>query len=1306
MFCGNPPGNEQFSNRSDRGGCQELSRVMFKPRRGNMMKGKVALVAWMAGLLMLVWLLAPGAVLAFRAPDPSMAPAPDLDIRGPLANALPPGKAPGPSTPAQAEALSSLLGLGAAADARGNVTARWSALTGAPSRISSTTQALTGPNAAAPLDIALGFLTANLALFNLTPQDVAELRVARNFVSQNNGVTHLTFQQQANGIDVFGGAIDINIDRDGRVLNISGEPMPQIHTSLNTTIPVISADGAIARAAASAGVTGLKASQSAGLVYFPLALGNSRLAWDVTVEDARTPNIYRSLVDAVDGTILWRQNLTKYSHIATHGQVFEGDSPIPDNPVGTSTGTIARTDQLFHGGGQVFPRGLGTPLFPHSDANHFDWWAGAARTVTTSNNVIAQEDRNGDNLDGTQATPTADDFTQPLDLTQDPSTYTAAATVNLFYWINHLHDIWYRYGFDEPSGNQQTNNFGLGGAQNDALIADAQDNRDGSVACNTDADCPNDDVCIANLCRSFCNANNTTQPDGTANRMQMYQCNAANPERDGDLDNGVIIHEYHHGMAQRLRPTLHNGCQGGGMGEGGGDFEALAVLAKPGDDPNGNYALGQYLFNNANGIRRGFYSIRPGVYPNTYGDIAGSASCTGNSEVHNVGEIWANTLWIARALLVSRYGFVTGTDTILQLQLDGYKLAPANPTFLDMRDAILQADNVNNGGINQCLLWQAFARMGMGASASTTGNTDTAPVEAFDTPLACTPRVSVNPALVDFGLVPVSPVGSETGVKSLDFNVCNVGTSELYVTNVVLQAPNAAFTIVPPPPGGFPLPISPDFCHTIEVRCDPSASGLTTATVQIESSDPLNAVVLNPALSCTGAVPSAQVSPNPLSFGNVPTDPVGGELGFKDASLKVRNTGASNLVVTSIAATGGNAADFTVLTPAPGFPTTISPDAEFDFQVRCDPSAAGLRTTTLRVTSNSGGIGGTTTDVTANCTGVEPDIRVSGSTEFDDVCAETLAEKVVSVCNQGNSNLSVTSATSSCADFTLINNPFPATVSPDQCVPLTVRFTPQSGGSKTCNLTINSNDPDTPSVVLVLHANTPVPSIDVPPNLSFLPEVIQSAGVCTTAKPFPVSNTGMCNLNINSIAMTGGANQADFSFSGLPSFPIILQPGHVAGEGNLKSVFAPTAPLDRDKLGTLTVNYVSDPILGTTTNVTRDLCGEAVLTGARVLVRAGGVPLATVEKIQLQRINANRNKNLLDTNDVAQNVPLTMVTPGGSCTPFQFHREYGTVSNPIQLLPGSYQVTASAIVNGKRKSKTVGFNVDTCDFNPTIIIDF
>src|SRR5262249_15769922 len=157
--------------------------------------------------------------------------------------------------------------------------------------------------------------------------------------------------------------------------------------------------------------------------------------------------------------------------------------------------------------------------------------------------------------------------------------------------------------------------------------------------------------------------------------------------------------------------------------------------------------------------------------------------------------------------------------------------------------------------------------------------------------------------------------------------------------------------------------------------------------------------------------------------------------------------------------------------------------------------------------------------------------------------------------------------------------------------------------------------------------------IDVPPDLAFAPEVIQTVGACTTLQPFPISNKGQCNLKIVSVAI-GGANAGDVALSGVPSFPISLEPGHILGEGDLNVVFAP-AQIARDRSGTLTVTYVSDPVSGTTMSVTRSLCGEGVYTGARVLVTSHGIPVAKVEKIHLQRINANRNRDQLDTQDQA-----------------------------------------------------------------------
>ena len=130
---------------------------------------------------------------------------------------------------------------------------------------------------------------------------------------------------------------------------------------------------------------------------------------------------------------------------------------------------------------------------------------------------------------------------------------------NLFYWNNIIHDVQYQYGFDEAGGNFQVNNYGSGGAGNDGVQAEAQDGGGTN------------------------NANFGTPPDGQRPRMQMYVWTAPTPDRDGDLDDGIIIHEYGHGISNRLVGGPANvSCLGNTQqpGEGLSDWWALAYTAQ------------------------------------------------------------------------------------------------------------------------------------------------------------------------------------------------------------------------------------------------------------------------------------------------------------------------------------------------------------------------------------------------------------------------------------------------------------------------------------------------------------------------------------------------------------------------------------------------------------------------------------------------------------------------------------------------------------------------------------------------------
>jgi len=528
----------------------------------------------------------------------------------------------------------------------------------------------------------------------------------------------------------------------------------------------------------------------------------------------------------------------------------------------------------------------------------------------------------------------------------------------------------------------------------------------------------------------------------------------------------------------------------------------------------------------------------------------------------------------------------------------------------------------------------------------------------------------------------------DTSYGTLD--VCNTGMANLSVDSITPSDPQ--FTVTEPS-SEWPVAISPDFCFPFEVTYTPTGAGAHSATLTIESNE-ISAERAQVEVELFGDGVEQDIDtfiPDSGDFGDVCIGD------FKDLDLTISNSGDCGLTVSGISSSESEFEVANVVT----FPVVIGPGDSLAVPIRFRPGTGfGGRTGVITVASDDPDT--PTRDIPVSGNVPPGDIAVTGSTDFGDVCAETLAEQPVAVCNVGACNLAVSNVSIDCADFTLINNPFPAVVSPGSCPEAMVRFTPTSAGPKSCQLTITSEDPDTPVVNLTLTANTPFGSIDVPPDQPFSPTVIQSVGDCNSQNPFPVSNTGTCNLTIPALWMSD--NPVEYSLPGLPSFPIILEPGHIVGAGDLRTQFAPWE-IDRDLLGEVSVTYVSDPITGDTLTVVRNMCGEGVRTGARVLVTNNGIPLDIVKSMKLSRVNANVNRDLIDTVDNAKNVSLQTVTPEAPCEPFLYHREYSTVSNPIQLLPGSYRLSVTARINNKNKKITVGFDVSTCDFNPTIVVD-
>ena len=222
-------------------------------------------------------------------------------------------------------------------------------------------------------------------------------------------------------------------------------------------------------------------------------------------------------------------------------------------------------------------------------------------------------------------------------------------------------------------------------------------------------------------------------------------------QRDGSFDNGIVAHEYTHGITNRLAggPTnagcLFNAEQ---MGEGWSDWYAMMMDFDPNrrDRGIGTFAVDQPT--NGIGIRNARYSYDLNVNPFTYGDVNNGSVL---SQPHGIGFVWCTMLWDLTLVMVDSFGYdpdlihgTGGNNLMMELVTEALKLQSCNPGFVDGRDAILAADSLLYGGAYQCLIWEVFARRGLGASASQ-GNSDdrSDQVEAFDIPLSCqTPTVA------------------------------------------------------------------------------------------------------------------------------------------------------------------------------------------------------------------------------------------------------------------------------------------------------------------------------------------------------------------------------------------------------------------------------------------------------------------------------------------------------------------------------------------------------------------------------------
>ena len=423
------------------------------------------------------------------------------------------------------------------------------------------------------------------------------------------------------------------------------------------------------------------------------------------------PAMARRVVLPEGPTAAWQVELHAANELAERWMIFV------DATAGTELRRIYRT-QHAEASGRVYPRGATQPsevvpfvdgdvvLDPASPAG----WLWEDRTE--GNNGYVWDDRaaDGSGTEGLYAYGTGDPLSFDFPVTGVPLDDLDAALTNAFWAVNHAHDRFWEWGYDEAAGNGQQENFGRGGLENDRPRVSIQ-YRAGASGTG-----------VYNTMSSY-----TSLGDGQYSQLIFGLWDRSGELRDGALDTGLIFHEFGHLAALRsLGPdsACDDGVQPDGLHEGWGDYFAYVLTGDP--------VIGAYVSGDLDkGIR-----TRP-IDDNNYTYLnlcnISRAACV---DWEN-GEIWAGALIDLRERLIGAYGPEEGALRANRLVLEGMQLTACPPTYVDARDGLLLADLLLSQGADRCHVWGAMAGRGIGLSAETTGPGDTLPFAGFDQPGEC-----------------------------------------------------------------------------------------------------------------------------------------------------------------------------------------------------------------------------------------------------------------------------------------------------------------------------------------------------------------------------------------------------------------------------------------------------------------------------------------------------------------------------------------------------------------------------------------
>jgi extracellular elastinolytic metalloproteinase len=633
---------------------------------------------------------------------PSRPGKPDLDIRYPTAQSKPGGFVMRPTTATQLAALELMRA------AQPELAARWDGVSGSPKWLSAATgHALSAPFSGGPVDAARAFLESRSAVLGLLTREVRALRHTST-VPDPQGGFHVHFEQRHRSLDVFGAHVNVNLNPDGSVRSfgstlfagldvrpsIAIEPAEAVRVAVRDVYPhsvfmgdeTWSDDDAQRRTVFDG--SGFGFAPQARLVIFPEAEG-ARLAWEVRVGEPTLYTSYVMLVDATDGSLLLRRNTTRYAE----ARYLDANRPDPPTeeflPIQHVLATIPTS----------------TPQSPSG-------WISGDGTILAGNNASSHLGHS-----------TLDGLSDPAGSYDFPYNTARSALVNAWWWANRAHDLFYDLGFDEPAGNFQQDNFGLGGVGGDPLkvVMYTAGPRNTAFFAPSTVDGDTSTINFAwSTCR-FC-GDHDGYPGGAGLTVG---------ERGSGFMRDMVIHEYGHGVSHRMvgGPGA-SGCLGGDQSSALGEAWSDVFAASLFDDET----FIEHFYEGAGRDR----DLRHDL---TYDELCeiwdfGGGPC----EEHVDGLIFGGTLWDLRQSMEA-LDPVNGVDDFNRIVLRGLASTPCNPTFIDARDGILDADSILFGSAHEEVIRNVFAARGMGRNASSSGHNDTSPTTDF----SVAPRFQCSP---------------------------------------------------------------------------------------------------------------------------------------------------------------------------------------------------------------------------------------------------------------------------------------------------------------------------------------------------------------------------------------------------------------------------------------------------------------------------------------------------------------------------------------------------------------------------------